>query len=179
MKHLLVILIPFLLGSSLFAQPITERNEAYGQSFVGFGPGTLVNLNSKGSVISMAYARTWNADDKFDIALGGDVTISTGNGTANMWIGHIGANYIFPAPDFAPFVGASLGYGVAHATYSTGAPVDADYTAGGFAMILRGGVKFFPKSTVNLGVLVDYTLLFDKLYYGSPNNLSLKVGVYF
>lgn len=179
MKNIILALGLFLSSATVLAEPAMERTQAFGQSYFGFGPASLSNVNSYGSVIAASFAKSWNADQQFDIVLSADGALSTGYASANMLVGHLGGNYILPVADFAPFVGASLGYGVAHATSDAAAPSDADYTAGGFSFSLRGGVKLFPKSTVNLGVMVEYMRILDSIYFGQPSLLSLKVGVYF
>ena len=151
-----------------------ERVEARRQVLIGFGPAYFSKMNTSKTGIGFQAGYIWNIDDHFDLGLQSDFAISTEHSDAYLFGGKILTNYHFSSNDISPFIGAGFGYGWA-SVHDTG-NIDDD-GAGGFALGLQGGVKFFRTSSVNLSVSGEYTTIFDKSSLGNPQAFMLKVAL--
>lgn len=154
-----------------------ERVEAKRQMVIGFGPSYFSNMNSPGTAIGFLAGFIWNIDDHFDLGLQSDFAISTDHSDAHMFNGKLVANYFFAANDISPFIGAGFGYGWASA--HDGNNTINDDTAGGFAMSLQAGVKFFRTSNVNFGISGEYSTIFDENTLGNPSAFLLRVALFY
>ena len=154
-----------------------ERVEAKRQVVVGFGPAYFSNMNSPGIGLGFLAGYIWNIDDHFDLGLQSDFAISTDHSDAHMFNGKIVANYFFAANDISPFIGAGFGYGWASA-HDGDNTIDDD-TAGGFALSLQAGVKFFRTSNVNFAISAEYSSIFNENSIGNPSAFLIRVALFY
>ena len=153
-----------------------ERVPARRQVLIAFGPAYFSNMNSAGTALGFQAGYVWNIDDHFDLGLKTDFAISTEHSDAYLVSGKIFTNYFFSSNDISPFVGAGFGYGWA-SVHDNNINTISDDSAGGFALGLQAGVKFFRTSTVNLAVAGEYTQIFDNTSLGNPRAFMLKVAL--
>lgn len=154
-----------------------ERVEATRQVFLGFGPAFYSEMNSPDTAIGFQAGYFWNINDRIDMGLQTDLAISTVHSEASMFLGKIVGNYFFAVDDISPYVGGGFGYGWANAY--DGRKSFADDTAGGFALSVRGGAKFFRTSSVNFGLGAEYTRILDESSIGAPSLFLVRVGIYY
>ncbi|MEM7646959.1 MAG: outer membrane beta-barrel protein [Pseudomonadota bacterium] len=154
-----------------------ERVQAQRQVMIGFGPAYFGNMNTADTGLGFSAGYVWNIDDHFDLGLQSDFAISTEHSDAFLFGGKIFTNYFFAARDISPFVGAGFGYSWASVNDS-GINLNKD-SAGGFALGLQAGVKFFRTSTVNFAVSGEYTNIFDRTDLGNPSAFLLKVALFY
>ncbi len=153
-----------------------ERVPARRQVLVGFGPAYFNNMNTSQAGIGFQAGYLWSIDDHFDLGLQSDFAISTEHTDAYMLSGRILTNYYFSSNDISPYIGAGFGYGWA-SVHDSDTTLISDDAAGGFALSLQGGIKFFRTSTVNFAVGGEYTHIFDKSSLGAPGVFLVKVAL--
>ncbi len=153
-----------------------ERVPARRQVLVGFGPAFFDKMNTAQAGIGFQAGYIWSIDDHFDLGLQSDFAISTEHTDAYMLSGRILTNYYFSSNDISPYIGAGFGYGWA-SIHDSNTNTISDDAAGGFALGLQAGVKFFRTSTVNFAIGGEYTHIFDKSSLGNPGVFLLKVAL--
>lgn len=149
------------------------------QVMIGFGPAYFSNMNTSSSALGFEAAYNWIINDHFDLGLVSDFAISTDHSDAYAFIGKVTTNYHFATRDISPFLGGGFGYGWASVHDGGSQNNISDDTAGGFALSVQGGVKFFRTSDINFSVSAEYTSILDKSSLGNPGIFYLKAGLYF
>jgi hypothetical protein len=161
----------------------TRRVEATRQWIIGLGPGWTSNLRSKGGGFTFALGYLWGLDPDFAVNL--TWVINSGRGSADDSSYNdlsLGMEYFFSRERTSPFVGARMGYASAkpHGNCTISLFSDCDTTkSSGWGVNATAGMKFFRTSTVNLGVLASYHIVFDRINTGRPNLTTVMLVVYY
>lgn len=150
----------------------TQRRPVRKQVYLGFGGSNFGNLNATGWGYSFGAAYTWDTNRVRIKLLGeGDV-----NGAAFFTSGGIGASYFLTTTDVAPYVGGDFGAGAAKID---GGGVFSGSVVGGFVIGLAAGAELLRTSSINLDLGFRAGFLLHANQYGTPEVLSLRLGLYF
>lgn len=149
-----------------------QRRPTRSESYVSFGGTELGNLNSVGAGYSFAVGHGWDVNTAL-IKI-----IAEGDFVGSAWFASagLGGNYFFTRTDIAPYVTADIGAGAAK--IDGGGVLDGQ-TVGGFVMGAGAGLQFLRTTTVNLdlGFHAAYLLHYNQL--GTPQNYTIRLGLYF
>ena len=97
-----------------------ERVQANKQVLLSFGPAYFGNLNTADSGLAFLLGYFWNIDDRFDLGIKSDFSISTTHSDANMLSLKIVTNYFPIVGDISPYIGLGFGYGYGSAHDGSG-----------------------------------------------------------
>jgi hypothetical protein len=149
----------------------TQRRPVRQAFYLGFGGASLHNLNTTGLGYSAGAAYTWDLNTlRLKLFGEGDV-----NGAAFFVDGGIGGNYYLSREDVAPYLSADFGGGAAKVDQGL---LDGQ-TIGGFVFGVGTGVELLRTSSVNLDLGFRAAFLLHNNQLGSPEALSLRLGIYF
>ncbi len=163
----------------------SRRFQAVRQWQFGFGIATSSNLNVKGQSTQWSLGYNWSLDPQFDLQLMWDLYLPKISGDARFTDLSLGLAYHFSTGKHTPFVGADIGYGAASAAdgdnNSVFGSVSSDDTASGWVLGLSGGMKFFRTTSVNLGLVLRYSYMFEKTRVSdlTPSVTSVRLIVYY
>lgn len=138
----------------------------------GLGPAFFQNLNTSGAGYYFSLGYVFDVNKAF-LKISGEFAGKGGALTANVGIGVM---YFLSDTDFAPFLGADLGYGVAR--LDTGSLFSSDWV-GSFILGPTVGVQVFRTSSVSLELSVRWAFFLNSGSLGAPSFLATKVGLYF
>jgi hypothetical protein len=151
----------------------TQRRPARKAWYVGFGGSNLNNLNVSGLGYSIGVAYAWDVNTALIKIM------AEGSGLSSAFLASLGlgGDYFLTTSDIAPHVGGDFGFGAAKSQSSGG--FFSGQTIGGFDLGLCAGVQFLRTAAVNLDLSFRAGFLLHSNSYGTPEALSLRLGLYF
>ncbi|CAK9250198.1 unnamed protein product [Sphagnum jensenii] len=148
-----------------------QRRPVHKATYLGFGGSNFLHLNSTGIGYSIGAAYSWDVNYARVKILGeGDF-----NGGAFFLNAGIGGNYYLGMGDVAPYISADFGAGIAKLDEGV---LDGQ-TVGGFVVGVGAGVEMLRTSSVNLDLGFRAGFLLHSNALGTPESLSLRLGLYF
>lgn len=148
-----------------------QRRPVRKAAYLGFGGSNFQHLNSTGIGYSFGAAYTWDVNYARVKILGeGDI-----NGGALFLNAGIGGNYYLGMGDVAPYISGDFGAGLA----KLDAGVFDGQTVGGFVVGVGAGIEMLRTSSVNLDLGFRAGFLLHSNTLGTPEALSLRLGLYF
>jgi hypothetical protein len=149
----------------------TQRKPVRKEWYVGLGGSEFGNLNSTGVGYSFGLAYGWDVNTALIKIMGeGDF-----NGSAFFTSVGIGGEYFLTTDDFAPYIGADFGVGLAKVDQS----FLSGQTVGGFVVGVGPGVELLRTSSINLDLNFRAGFLLHENNLGDPRVLALRLGLYF
>lgn len=149
----------------------TQRRPVRKATYIGFGGSHFEHLNSIGVGYSVGAAYTWDVNTARIKILGeGDF-----NGGAFFLNAGLGGNYYLSMGDIAPYVSGDFGAGVAKVDQG----VLTGQTVGGFILGVGAGIEFLRTSAINMDLGFRAGFLLHANSLGTPESLSLRLGLYF
>ena len=170
----LLLLLNLLLPASSFAKESTKTVQ---RTFIGFGPTTYSNLNSRGLGTIFTAGYVWNLDPQFDLQAALDFGISFKHNDVRFFVPQLKGRYMFnedPEANSSWYAGGGLGFG-----YSSNHE-DVSYfkdSITSFAFSAAFGVKFYRKTVMPLFVEFEHTMFVEESAHGTPISTAIKVGI--
>jgi|GEM_PF-5139778 len=183
-KRIVFILVSFLLSSTAFAGATADQasNPHYLHHWqIGIGPGLISGLNAPDLISSWRIGFGAPVTEDIDLSLITDFGISSQRTDTHFFTIKVAGDYNFTTDNMTPFMTADLGYASvhAHANCSDVTCQSPGDDAGGVALGVGGGYKFWRHQCMQLGVLARYDVMFTTTRYGTPMKYALEGVLYF
>ena len=137
------------------------------------GASSFNNLNASGIGYSLGVARAWDFNSGLFKIQGDFAELSEAFAAS----AGIGGEYFLMDTDLAPYLAADFGFGAVKSQGNNG--LISGTTYGGFDLGVGAGVEVMRTSAINLDILFRAGFLLRNDGYGTPNVMSLKLGLYF
>ena len=148
---------------------LSNRIEARSYQVFGFGPSTLVNVDSLGTAYFVQYGYAWDVTSNSTIMA--DFEGAAGRNGGYFAVIDLGVKYFMISRSSSPYVAAELGLGAAGGNNVT--------DKGGFTAGISLGYQFFRTSTTQFLVNLSYKSLLEESEQGNPGLGSANIGIYF
>ena len=151
----------------------TQRRPTRSNTSFSFGGSYMGDMNTSSIGYSVGVGYSWDVNQA-RIKVLGEGNFGGGNGF--LVSAGLGGNYYLTLTDFAPYVSADFGAGVAKVN---GAGIFRGETVGGFVAGLGAGVEILRTSAVSLDLGFRFGILLNSTESGMPKVYALKLGIYF
>ena len=178
-------IIPYLLlllASNAFAAEVKDTSDDASEEvsqtpmrkgfYLGFGGSSMANLNTTGVGFSFGAAYCWDVNQARILLLSeGDF-----NGAAFLISAGMGGRYFLTKGNFSPYLGGDFGAGAAKID---GGNILNGQTVGGFVVGLGTGVELLRGSAVSMDLGFRAGFLLHSNQLGTPQAMTLRLGLYF
>lgn len=156
----------------------TVKTKVTRQSFFGFGPSKVTNLDTSNAGVMLTGGALWGIDHQFSVRAE-FTTNNVSKSSAGMSNISIGGQYYFDRKQHAPYAVGSLGY-----TWAESAEHDTNSSffrrgksESGWGIKAGTGMHFYRTATVNIAAELTYNLGLYEVTEGPPGSLGANLIV--
>jgi len=157
----------------------TIKTKVTRQTFFGFGPSTLFNLDTNSSGKSFTAGSLWGVDDQFSIRAG-FTTNNVSDSPADLTNISLGGHYYLNRKKHASYAVGLVGYTWAESDKPTTSSsfLREGESDSGWGVEAGIGSHFYRTATVNISAELTYSQAFFEVTDGAPGTLGAKLIVF-
>jgi len=149
------------------------------QTFLGYGPSRLTNLDTSNSAVSFSAGALWNIDHQYSIRAGFS-TNSASDSPAGIVDLTIGGNYYLSRERHSSYVVGLLSHARAqsHSGVADSRFTGETETNSGWGLEAGVGMHFFRTAAANMSAEMTYKQAFFKLADKAPGSLGMRLVIH-